>query len=149
MNIKYMFWFSLQFLPDTFLILRSTQGDRSEMSLGLQVKCPSYLSDFNVIWIFLTDFQEKYSNVKFHENSSSGSRGVPIKQTDRPINRMTDGRTDMTNLIVPFRNFANAPISGRVSLILKQNFLCLCKLTRPPARLRVDCRLRNAKIEYL
>ena len=40
---------------------------------------------------------EEYSNVKFHENPSSGSRVVPC------------GGTDMTKLIVAFRNFANAP----------------------------------------
>jgi hypothetical protein len=40
---------------------------------------------------------EKYWNIKFHENPSSESRLVPC------------GRTDMTKLIVAFRNFANAP----------------------------------------
>ena len=40
---------------------------------------------------------EKYSNIKFHENPSSGSRAVGA-----------DGQTDVTKLIVPFRNFANA-----------------------------------------
>jgi len=43
---------------------------------------------------------EKYSYVKFNENSSNGSRIVPCGRTDR--------RTDMTKLIVAFRNFANA-----------------------------------------
>jgi len=40
---------------------------------------------------------EKYSNIKFNENPASGSRVTPC------------GRTDMTMLIVAFRNFANAP----------------------------------------
>ena len=44
---------------------------------------------------------EKYSNLKFHENRSIGSLVVPWRQTDR--------RTDMMNLIVAFRNIANAP----------------------------------------
>jgi len=44
---------------------------------------------------------EKSSNAKFHENPSSGSRVVPCGQTD--------GRTDMTKLIVAFRDFENAP----------------------------------------
>jgi hypothetical protein len=39
---------------------------------------------------------EMSSNIKFCENPSGGSRGVPC------------GRTDMTKLIVAFRNFANA-----------------------------------------
>ena len=40
---------------------------------------------------------EKVSNVKFNQNPSSGSRVVPC------------GETDMTKLIVAFRNAANAP----------------------------------------
>ena len=44
---------------------------------------------------------EKYSNVKFHETFSRGSRVVPC-------DGQTDGHTDMTILIVSFRNFANA-----------------------------------------
>ena len=36
----------------------------------------------------------KYSNIKVHENSPSGSRVVPFE------------RTDMTKLIVAFRSFA-------------------------------------------
>ena len=44
---------------------------------------------------------ENYSNIKFHKNPSSGSRFFPAMQRDR--------RTDMTNLIVAFRNFVNAP----------------------------------------
>jgi len=44
---------------------------------------------------------EKSSSIKFHGNPSNGSRVVPCGRTD--------GRTDMTTLIVGFRNFANAP----------------------------------------
>ena len=49
---------------------------------------------------------EKYSNIKFLENVSSGSRVVAYGQTD--------GRTDMTKLIVALRNFANAPKIAQV-----------------------------------
>ena len=44
---------------------------------------------------------EKYSNIKFHENPSSGSLVVPCGQRD--------GQTDMTELTVTFRNFVNLP----------------------------------------
>ena len=44
---------------------------------------------------------EKYANIEFQENPSGGSRVVPRGGTD--------GQTDMTKLIVAFRNFANAP----------------------------------------
>jgi len=39
--------------------------------------------------------------MKFHKNPSRGSRFVPLGRTDR--------RIGMTNIIVVFRNFANAP----------------------------------------
>ena len=41
------------------------------------------------------------SNVRFHENVPSGRKVVPRGRTD--------GRTDMTRLVVAFRNFANGP----------------------------------------
>ena len=47
---------------------------------------------------------EKYSNINFNENPSSGSRAVPGGNTDQRI-----GQTGTTKLIVAFRNFANAP----------------------------------------
>jgi hypothetical protein len=47
---------------------------------------------------------EKSSNIKFHENLPSESRVVPCGQAEGG----RDGRTDMTELIVAFRNFANA-----------------------------------------
>jgi hypothetical protein len=49
---------------------------------------------------------EKYSNVKFHENSSSGGRVGPCGRAD--------GQTDITKLTVAFRNFANAPAKQEV-----------------------------------
>jgi len=44
---------------------------------------------------------EKYPNIKFHENPPFGSRDVCCGHMG--------GRTDITKLIVAFRNFANAP----------------------------------------
>ena len=41
--------------------------------------------------------KKKYSNIKFRENSSSG------------IETVIRGRTDIKELMVAFRNFANAP----------------------------------------
>ena len=60
---------------------------------------------------------EKYSNVKFHENPSCGSR-------------VLCGQTDMTKLIVAFRKSANAPknikilASGREPAIVIFRGLC-------------------------
>ena len=43
---------------------------------------------------------EQYSNIKFNENPSGGSRVVPSGQ---------DGQNDEANTVIAFRNFANAP----------------------------------------
>jgi len=78
----------------------------TKMYIGLHVKHPLFLSDFNESisrYIF-----KKYSNIKFHEHSSSGCRVVPRGRTDR--------QTDMMKFIVPFRNFGNVP---KMQLILQ------------------------------
>jgi len=49
---------------------------------------------------FLDRLGKKYSNIKFHENHSNGSRVDPCGQTDR--------LTDMA-LTVVFSYYANAP----------------------------------------
>jgi hypothetical protein len=48
---------------------------------------------------------EKYSNIKFHENPSSGSHVVPRRRMDG----QTDKQTDMKKLTVTFCNFVNLP----------------------------------------
>jgi hypothetical protein len=55
---------------------------------------------------------EKSSNIKFHENPSSGIRVVPC------------GRTDVTKLIVAFRNIAKALENG-MSTVHSGRFLSL------------------------
>ena len=72
------------------------------MYIGLHVKYPLYLSDFNETRL-LTDF-EKYSSIKFHENPSIGRRRLPCERTGGRA-----GAVDMTKLTVAYRNFANAP----------------------------------------
>ena len=52
-----------------------------KMRIGLHVKYPLFLSDCNETWIFSKDWQ-KYSNIKFHENLSGGSRVVPCGRRD-------------------------------------------------------------------
>ena len=47
---------------------------------------------------------EEISNIKFHHSMPSGSRVVPYRQTGEHMG----GRTDMTQLIVAFRNFAKS-----------------------------------------
>jgi len=52
------------------------------MYIGLHVKIPVFLSDFNEVSIFSTQFP-KSSNIKFHEIPSSGIRVVPCGRTAR------------------------------------------------------------------
>ena len=67
------------------------------MYIGPHEKYPLFLSDLNETCIFSQHIFEECSNIKFHENPASGCRVVPCR------------RTDMTKLMVPFRNFAKAP----------------------------------------
>jgi hypothetical protein len=69
----------------------------SEIYIGLPVKL---LSDFNEISRHIF---EKNTHIKAHENLRSGSGVVLCGRTDR--------KTDMTELIVAFRSFANAPVN--------------------------------------
>ena len=57
-NIKRVFWFSLQLLSETFLVLRRTERDKTKTYFCLHVKHCLFLSDFNDTWIFLTDFRQ-------------------------------------------------------------------------------------------
>ena len=52
LNIKYIFWLSLQFSSEMFLILRRTAG--------FHTKYPSLLPDFNESWLFSTDIWKIY-----------------------------------------------------------------------------------------
>ena len=95
---KYVFWFSLQRFSETFLILRRNARDMIKMFIGLRVKYPLFLSAFNETWIFSTDFRKilKYQ-IRW--------KSVPWKPS---CSTQTDGRTDMTKLVVDFRNFVKA-----------------------------------------
>jgi hypothetical protein len=51
---------------------------------------------------------EKYLNIKFHGNPSSGSRDVPCGRTDGHT-RQAGRQRDITTLTLAFRNIASAP----------------------------------------
>jgi len=95
LNTKCVFWFSLQLLSQTFLILR-TERDMIEMCIGLHVKYPLFLSDFNETRIFSTDFRKIFK----HQISKS-VRWEPSCSTR--TNRWTDRLTGTHDrLIVAF-----------------------------------------------
>ena len=74
-------------LSETFLILRIIHRVITDVHRS-SCKVLLFLSDFNKLAFFRQIF-EKYSNIKLHENPSSGIRGVPCGRTDR----YTDGET--------------------------------------------------------
>jgi len=70
---------------------------------------PSFLKDFNKNLHFLEIFSKNFSNIRFRENPSSGSRVVPCGRTDR----------HMTELIVAFRNFAKEPKNEKYNCLIR------------------------------
>jgi hypothetical protein len=58
LSIKCVFLFSLQLLSETVHILSGTGRDMIKIYIGLHVKYPLLLSDFNETWIFWTDFRK-------------------------------------------------------------------------------------------
>ena len=94
-----MFWFSVQLLSETFLILRRSERDMIKMYIDLYVKYLLFLSDFNEIWILSTGF---WKILKYKISWKS-------IEWEPSCSMQTDGQTDMTKLIVAFGNFANSP----------------------------------------
>ena len=81
-------WFSLQILSQTFFILR-------RIYIGLHVKYPLFLSRFNEPWTFSVNFR------KIPKNQISWKS----VQWEPSCSMRTDRQTDMTKLIVAFRQF--------------------------------------------
>jgi hypothetical protein len=55
-QMKCEFWFFVQLLSETFFILRKNEQNMIKKSVGLHIKYPLFLSDFNETWIFLDRF---------------------------------------------------------------------------------------------
>ena len=85
---------------ETFLIQRRFQQD---IIINLHVFISSIHYSFEILieLEFCRQVFQKCSNIKFQDNPFGGNRVVSCRQTD--------GRTDITKLIVASRNFANAP----------------------------------------
>jgi hypothetical protein len=98
LNLKCVFWFSLQLLSETFLILRRIQRDMIIKAHRSSCKVPIVLSDFNETWMFSTDCRKILKIPNFINIDPVGAELFHVY-----------GRTDVTKLIVVFRSFANAP----------------------------------------
>ena len=96
---KRVFWFSLQLLSETFLILRRTEWDMNKKVYWSSHKYLLFLSNFNKTWIFRILVKKIF---KFHKNPSCGSCVDSCRQTD------------MTKLIITIHNFAKMPKNTRL-----------------------------------
>ena len=88
------------------------------MYISPHVKYPLFLPDISETWIFWTDFQK---NIQIDNSMKILSVGAELiqkngrtdwqmdKQTERQKDGLINGETDMTKLIVAFRNFSNSP----------------------------------------
>jgi hypothetical protein len=103
LNIKCVFRFYLQILSEIFLILRRIQRDIIINVHMSSCKVPLFLSDFNEAWIFSTEFRK----IDKYQISWKSVQWNP--SCSMYIDRQTDRQTDMTRLIVAFRNFTTAP----------------------------------------
>jgi len=75
------------------------------MCTSLHAKHPSFLSQFNKSWIFSADFRKILK------------REVSSKCVQWEASGRTDGRTDVTEIIVAFHSFADA--SGTMKQVQK------------------------------
>ena len=58
LNIKLLFWFSLELLSETFFILRRNGRDMIITLCWSSYKVPLFMSHINETWIFSTDFRK-------------------------------------------------------------------------------------------
>ena len=86
------------------------------MYIGLHVKYPLFVSDFNGPRTFSTDFGKtlQISNL------------IKIRPVGAELFH-ADGRTDMMKLMDIFRNFANVPNNGAIFCPLASSLMCFIR----------------------
>ena len=82
LNIKCVFWFSLQLSSEIFLILRRINQDIIRNVYWSSCKLHIILCKVLMLLEFSRQIFEKYFNIKFDESTPSGSRVVPYARTD-------------------------------------------------------------------
>ena len=100
-NLKCAFRLSLHLLSETFPILRRNERDMIKKYIGLHVKYPLFIVRFHWNLNFLDSFSKNTHISNFMKIRPVGAELFHA-----------DGRTDMTKLIVAFRNFSKAPKTG-------------------------------------
>ena len=99
LNMKCVFWFSLQQCSEKFRILRRILRCMIKNVYWYSWEVPLFFSDFNESWIFSTGFKKVFK-YKISWNSV---------QWELIWSMYTDKLTDMTKITVSFRNIAKAP----------------------------------------
>jgi hypothetical protein len=109
------------------------------MYIGVHVQCTVFLSVFNE-----TNFLDRFS-----KNTQISWKSV---QWEQCCSTRTDGRTDMTKLIVPFRNYAIAPKNRwrSIELCVKQKGChVIRKRCGPQTQSKTFCALRSAVSSHI
>jgi hypothetical protein len=81
--MKYMFWFFLQLLFETFLVVRRSKRDTVINVETSSCKVPVVFVRLIIKAEFSGQSFEKHSNTEFRVISLSGSRVIPCGRTDR------------------------------------------------------------------
>ena len=105
LNIKCVFWFFLQILSETFFILRRMRQDIIIRFYRFLCKLPVI---FFRVWSHLNSLDRFSENNQIPNFVNISPVGGEMFYTDGRTDRWTDRQTDMTKLIVAFRNFENA-----------------------------------------
>jgi len=79
LNTKCVFRFSLPLWSEAFFIVKRIERDVMKKGVIFNVKYPSDINETRIS----RQLFEKYSNIKFNENSSGGSRIIPCGRTER------------------------------------------------------------------
>ena len=87
LNIKCVFWVSLQLLSETFLIVERTERDMIKHLCWSSCKVPVVIERFNETWIFSTDFRKarqyqiSWKSVQWEPSCSMRMYGRTDRQT--------------------------------------------------------------------
>jgi hypothetical protein len=99
-----VFWFSLQFFFSEIIFHSKKNWVRyyQNCKMVFMWSTPSFLSDINENWIVWTVFRKI---LKYQISWKS----IVWEPSSMRTDGRTDGRTNMTNVVVALRNFAGAP----------------------------------------